>query len=182
MTKNLAPLLLLLFTGVVVAAGSGFAVSSDDLSAGAAIKAPQVYAGYGCSGGNVSPQLAWHGAPAGTRSYAITLFDPDAAGDGWWHWLVTDIPATITRLTAGAGGASASLPHGARAWPTDFGTLAYGGPCPPPDDDAHHYELSVYALDVARLPAEAGASREQVLQQIHEHALARARLTATYDR
>ena len=100
----------------------------------------------GVSGANMSPALAWSGAPEGTSSYAITCFDPDApTGSGWWHWVVTDIPADVAALDEGA-----ELPAGARTWVNDFGYPGWGGPWPPPGP-AHHYVFTVFAVGVERL-------------------------------
>ena len=100
----------------------------------------------GIGGENISPSLAWSGAPDGTRSYAITCFDPDApSGSGWWHWVVTDIPVDVTSLAEGA-----PLPAGARTWINDYGYRGWGGPWPPPGP-AHHYVFTVFAVGVDRL-------------------------------
>lgn len=104
------------------------------------------YAEPGVGGENVSPALAWSGAPEGTRSYAVTCFDPDApTGSGWWHWVVTDIPADVTSLAEGA-----PLPAGARTWANDYGYPGWGGPWPPPGP-AHHYVFTVFAVGTDRL-------------------------------
>ena len=87
--------------------------------------------GFGCAGGNKSPHLKWSGAPAGTRSFAVTLYDPDApTGSGFWHWLVVNIPADVSELAEGAGSRGGNLPAGALHTRTDFGAPGYGGPCP----------------------------------------------------
>lgn len=105
-----------------------------------------VYAEPGAGGENISPELHWSVGPEGTASYAVTCFDPDApTGSGWWHWVVTDIPAQVTSLQRGA-----ALPPGARTWINDFGYLGWGGPWPPPGP-AHHYEFRVHASSVPRL-------------------------------
>lgn len=119
-------------------------LTSDSIVADASIDLR--FAEPGVGGSNISPALAWSGAPAGTRSYAITCFDPDApTGSGWWHWVVTDIPADVTRLDEGA-----PLPAGARTWPNDYGYPGWGGPWPPPGP-AHHYVFTVVAVGVERL-------------------------------
>ncbi len=113
------------------------------------------YAEPGVGGTNISPELTWSGAPEGTRSYAITCFDPDApTGSGWWHWVVTDIPSDVTALAEGA-----PLPAGARTWPNDYGYSGWGGPWPPPGP-AHHYVFTVFAVGVDRLdvPDEASSA------------------------
>jgi Raf kinase inhibitor-like YbhB/YbcL family protein len=100
----------------------------------------------GVGGQNLSPELAWSPGPEGTASYAVTCFDPDApTGSGWWHWVVTDIPAGVTALGEGA-----PLPEGARTWPNDYGYPGWGGPWPPPGP-AHHYEFRVFAVAVPKL-------------------------------
>jgi Raf kinase inhibitor-like YbhB/YbcL family protein len=100
----------------------------------------------GVGGANISPALDWSGAPEGTQSYAITCFDPDApTGSGWWHWVVTDIPVSVTSFEEGA-----DLPAGARTWVNDYGYAGWGGPWPPPGP-AHHYMFRVFAVGVDRL-------------------------------
>src|SRR5438067_2094273 len=97
--------------------------------------------GFGCGGGNKSPHLAWSGAPAGTKSFALMVYDPDApTGSGFWHWVMFDIPADTTELPKGAGDPkAATAPKGATQSRTDFGVPGYGGPCPPQGDPPHHY-------------------------------------------
>lgn len=171
-------LLLVAVTAATPAAASDFGVTSPDFRPGATVATAQVYRGSGCQGGNRSPALGWHGAPEGTRGYAITLFDPDAnAGRGWWHWLVTGIPAEITSLHAGG-----PLPAGATALHNDFGEAGYGGPCPPPGDTPHHYVLTVYALNTDSLPLDASSDAGHARQVIEQHALAEASITARYGR
>lgn len=103
-------------------------------------------------GQNVRPQLSWSGAPEGTRSFAITCYDPDApTGSGWWHWVAVDLPATVTAL-----GSDEALPSSVREWVTDYGTPGYGGPCPPPGP-AHRYVFTVHALPFDTLPVPDGA-------------------------
>lgn len=129
-------------------------VTSTSIRDGEAIAKQHVFTG--CAGKNVSPQLAWRGAPSGTQSFAITCFDPDApTGSGYWHWLVYDVPGSTTSLDAGAG--ESESPAGGHTGYSDFGLNKYGGPCPPKGDDAHRYIFTVYALDVPKL---AGASNK----------------------
>lgn len=177
--------LALVFTGAVAMAPAAVAgelrVSSPDLAAGGTIAARHVYSGYGCDGGNTSPTLAWSGAPAGTRSFAVTVHDPDAPrAGGWWHWLVHSIPADVTRLARGASGGG--LPGGAVETRTSFDERGYGGPCPPPGDPPHRYRFTVYALDTTTLDVAPDAPPAKVAEHIRAHALARARLTARYGR
>jgi phosphatidylethanolamine-binding protein (PEBP) family uncharacterized protein len=116
------------------AGAPSFVLTSADLHAGRSIASAQVFSGMGCDGQNQSPQLSWTGAPRDTKSFAITMYDPDApTGSGWWHWVVFNIPADVTSLPTGAGSSSRNLlPPGAALGNTDFGTPGYGGPCPPP--------------------------------------------------
>jgi Raf kinase inhibitor-like YbhB/YbcL family protein len=109
--------------------------------------------GFGCEGNNQSPHLAWSGAPAGTKSFAVTCFDPDApTGSGFWHWLVVNIPPNVTELGLDAGNRKAAkLPQGALQTRTDFGTPGYGGPCPPPGDHPHRYLFTVFAVGADKL-------------------------------
>jgi hypothetical protein len=143
----------------------------------------QVFNGYGCKGDNVSPPLRWSGAPSGTKSFALTMYDPDApGGSGWWHWAIYDIPAAVTALPPGAGNPRGELPHGAAQARTDFGFAAYGGPCPPLHDKPHHYVVTLYALGTERLSLPAGAPAREVDAAVKAHALATASFTALYGR
>src|SRR6202521_3608641 len=99
--------------------------------------------GFRCDGTNQSPHLAWSGAPAGTKSFAVTCYDPDApTGSGFWHWVVINIPPDVTELPLDAGNLKAGdAPKGAIQSRTDFGVPGYGGPCPPQGDPPHHYHI-----------------------------------------
>lgn len=116
-------------------------VTSAEVSEGLAIKDAQVANVFGCKGGNISPSLSWSGAPSDTKSFAITVYDPDApTGSGFWHWVVFNIPASTTSVPLNAGDVKKKLmPKGAIQSRTDFGTDGYGGPCPPQGDKPHHY-------------------------------------------
>jgi Raf kinase inhibitor-like YbhB/YbcL family protein len=138
--------------------------------------------GFGCSGGNVSPQLAWSGAPEGTRSFALTCFDPDApTGSGFWHWVVVNIPATVAELPLDAGNPkSGTLPAGALQVRTDYGAAGYGGPCPPPGDHPHRYLFTLFALGVDQLPVTADTSCAVVGFQLNFNKLAQVSLMGLY--
>ncbi len=136
----------------------------------------------GCSGQNVSPELSWKNAPKGTKSYVLTVYDPDApTGSGWWHWVVYDIPATTKELPEGAGSGKAALPEGAKQGRTDFGAPGFGGPCPPPGKP-HRYVFTLYALKTDKLDVPADASPALIGFMTRTNALANAKLTATYGR
>jgi len=158
-------------------------LTSVDVRDGGTIALTHVYNASGCTGKNLSPQLAWSGAPAATRSFALTVHDPDAPRPGgFWHWVVYDIPAATTSLPRGAGTAGSNgMPAGARQGRNDFGDSAYGGPCPPPGTP-HHYDFVLSALDVSSLNLPPGAAPAQVSFGIQTHTLATAKLTALYGR
>lgn len=163
-------------------AASRLALRSPGLVTGGAIAPEHVYDESGCRGGNISPALAWSHPPAGTRSFAVLMLDPDAPGGGWWHWAVFDIPAGVTSLPAGAGAANTRLlPPGAIQARNDWGSLGYGGPCPPPGPP-HHYRLTLYALRSARLGLGASASAADVAARVRAEALAEAQIVALYGR
>jgi Raf kinase inhibitor-like YbhB/YbcL family protein len=137
-----------------------FRLTSGDVSTGVQVKDAQVLVGSGCSGGNRSPQLSWSGEPESTKSFAVTMFDPDApTGSGWWHWTIVNIPKDVHSLAPDAGNRSGlNLPRGAIQGRTDFGGPGYGGPCPPAGDTTHRYQFKVWALKVDRLPLDAESS------------------------
>jgi len=139
--------------------------------------------GFGCAGGNSSPHLKWSGAPDGTRSFAITCYDPDApTGSGFWHWLVVNIPANVSELAAGAGSAGGKLPAGALMTRTDFGKPGYGGPCPPEGDHPHRYLFTVFAVGKDRLDVAADTSAAVVGFNLHFATLAKAELMGLFKR
>lgn len=165
-----------------VSAASRLALHSPDIASGRAIALSHVYDASGCHGGNSSPALSWSDPPAGTRSFAVLMLDPDAPGGGWWHWAVFDLPAGVRSLRAGAGDpARHLLPPGAIQVRNDWGSVGYGGPCPPPGP-AHHYHLMLYAVRLDRLGLGAGASAAQVAAAVRANALAEAQIVGLYGR
>jgi|SRR5215469_13264773 len=155
-------------------------LTSPDVANGAALRMAQVNSR--CGGQNRSPALAWSGAPKGTQSYAVTMFDSDAnGGRGFWHWVVFNIPASAQSLPAGAG-SEAGLPSGAAQTENDFGTPGFGGACPPPGSGTHHYTLTLYALAAAQLPLGNSAGASAIASWLKGHALATAALTGTFGR
>ncbi|MBO1358377.1 kinase inhibitor [Acetobacter sacchari] len=157
-----------------------FTLTSATLINGAVMPQAQVYSGMGRTGDNLSPPLAWSGAPEGTKSFVITAYDPDApTGSGWWHWVVIDLPATVTALPEGAGSGKGGLPESARQIRTDFGAPGYGGAAPPPGS-VHRYVFTVTALDAPTLDVPADASPAYVGFVMNAHRLASASLTVLY--
>ncbi|NJL37100.1 MAG: YbhB/YbcL family Raf kinase inhibitor-like protein [Leptolyngbyaceae cyanobacterium RM2_2_4] len=161
-----------------------FRVSSVQIVEGGTLPESMVYEGFGCTGGNQSPQLSWTGEPIETRSYAITMFDPDApTGVGWWHWLVFNLPNDTHTLPQGVGNPLVNqLPSGVQQGYTDFGSNGYGGACPPVGDPPHRYVITIYALDVESLPAGAEATGAKLAFLMQEHILAKAEITGQYGR
>jgi Raf kinase inhibitor-like YbhB/YbcL family protein len=173
------------FTGAANAQAEDFTLSSPSFAAGQAIPQPFAFNGFGCTGNNTSPALSWKNPPAGTKSFAVMVHDPDAptGGAGFWHWAVINLPATATGLPEGAGNeASTALPAGARQINSDFGTPVWGGPCPPVGDKAHRYNFTVYALKVEKLELPANATASLTGFMVNGNAVGKAQLTGLYGR
>ena len=175
---------LLLLLGTARAEDTTFRLLSPDLIPGQAIGAAQVFNGFGCSGGNVSPALSWRSAPAGTKSFALMVHDPDApTGSGWWHWVVYNIPAASTLLAEGAGTADGkTLPNGAVQGRTDFGAPGFGGACPPKGDKPHRYIFTVHALKTDKIEVPPDATAALVGFMINANRIGSASFTARYGR
>ncbi|MEM1321099.1 MAG: YbhB/YbcL family Raf kinase inhibitor-like protein [Bacteroidota bacterium] len=165
--------------------GSSFAqltLKSNDLSGQASAK--EVFNGFGCTGENISPQLYWENAPAGTKSFAVTMYDGDApTGSGWWHWLVFDLDKGISELPAGAGDPSSDkAPQGAIQSRTDYGAEGYGGPCPPEGHGFHRYVITVYALGVDKLGPDKTASPALIGYFLEQNVIEKASLVFYHKR
>jgi len=160
------------------AMGRPLAVRSESFTDGGTIGLDFVSAG--ARGMNQSPQLSWSGAPTGTKSFAVTCFDPDApTGSGYWHWLVWGIPASVATLDAGAG--TGHSPSGAHGGYNDAGTASYEGPAPPKGDGPHRYVFTVYALDIDTLPrASEKTTGAGVIFRMRGHLLASGSITGTF--
>ena len=154
-----------------------FELSSMDVKQNQMLAAAQVYNAHGCNGKNMSPQLSWANAPKQTKSFAIVCHDPDAPHpNGWYHWLVVNIPPIVTAVNGGGKIA------GALETVTSFNEKAYGGACPPVGHGVHHYHFTIYALDVEKLDVLADTPPFEVEQKIKQHALAQATITGLYER
>ena len=174
----------LVLAGVASAGAAQLSLTSADIKPGARIADEQVANGFGCTGGNLSPALSWSGAPKGTKSFALSVYDPDApTGSGFWHWVVFNIPADTTSLPKNAGDPKAALaPASAIQGHNDAGTQGYFGPCPPKGDKPHHYHFQIFAVDVDKLDADENASPAVVGFNLHFHTLAKATLTGLWGR
>lgn len=166
------------------AEAAGFSLKSPTIKPGSMLSDAQVFNGFGCSGKNTSPALEWSGAPAAAKSFAVTVYDPDApTGSGWWHWVVYNLPAGTTQLAEGAGTADGkALPAGSTQGRTDFGAPGFGGACPPAGDKPHRYIFTVYALKTDKLDIPADATAALVGFMITGNKIGEARFTAMYGR
>ena len=182
MTRTLLAATLVGAATLVQAAG--FQLTSPDIKAGAMIPKSFEFNGFGCSGENKSPALKWSGAPKGTKSFAVTVYDPDApSGSGWWHWMVINIPADVTELKPDAGAVGgANLPAGAIHARIDYGVAGWGGVCPPQGDKPHRYIFTVHALKIDKLDVPADATAALTGFMINGNSLGKASFTARYGR
>lgn len=157
-----------------------FTLTSKDMTEGGRLAKAQVANVFGCSGGNVSPELAWSGAPAGTKSFVVTAYDPDApTGSGFWHWAVANLPAAATGMPAGAA-TGKGLPAGAIQVRNDAGASAFIGACPPAGP-MHRYVFTVHALGVPALEVSAETPAALLGFMANANSLAKATLTAVYN-
>jgi Raf kinase inhibitor-like YbhB/YbcL family protein len=176
-----AAMVLASFAGGLSSANA-LTLTSPEIKPDATISDEQVANVFGCSGKNISPALDWSDAPKGTKSFAISVYDPDApTGSGFWHWVIVNIPADVRSIPKGAGDPKgAGLPTGALLTRTDFGVPGYGGPCPPKGDKPHHYHFNIFAVDVEKLDVDANSSAAVVGFNLHFHTLATSTLIALY--
>lgn len=159
-----------------------FQLTSPDIQEGHFMAKTFEFNGFGCDGPNLSPALNWANPPVGTQGFAITVFDPDApTGSGFWHWLVSGVPATVMSLAQGAA-SSGELPAGCRTFRNDYGIQTFGGACPPQGHGMHRYQFTVWALPEADLAIPDEASAAVVGFMLNATAIAKATLTATYAR
>lgn len=180
---------LVLCAALPAMAGS-LSLSSQDIAPGKMMGKLQEFNGFGCDGGDQSPQLKWSGAPQGTKSFAITAYDPDApTGSGWWHWQIVNIPATVTELPANAGSAKANAsgekslaPAGSVQIKNDYGIAGFGGACPPQGHGVHRYRFTLHALSVEKLELPEDPSSALVGYMINANTLESSTIEALYKR
>jgi len=160
-----------------------FTLASNDVRDGETLPPPQRSGIFGAGGEDISPQLSWSGFPAGTQSFVVTMYDPDAPTvSGFWHWAVVNIPADVTELPTGAGDDTGSgLPPGATQLTTDGGVARYLGAAPPAGHGPHRYFIAVHAIDVPRLELPANASPALLSFNLFGHTLGRARIVPVYE-
>jgi Raf kinase inhibitor-like YbhB/YbcL family protein len=155
------------------ALADSFTLTSPDIAEGQQLSSDFVFQGFGCEGGNVAPTLAWSGAPEGTESFAVTVYDPDApTGSGWWHWFAFNIPADVTELTSGDV-AGVQLTN-------DYGAQGFSGACPP-TGEVHRYEFTVHALGTT-LEIDNSVSNALAGFMVNANSLASSTITAVYNR
>lgn len=177
----------ILFVVLFFAANTCFAaeltIHSASWQNGQTMKDLYVFNSFSCKGSNLSPQISWSAVPKDTKSFAVTVYDPDApTGSGWWHWTVFNIPADVTELKEGASLDPKKMPSGAVEGRTDFGKPGYGGACPPVGDKPHHYILTVYALKIDKIDLNGDSPGALVGYYLNQNAIAKASLTVTYGR
>lgn len=154
-----------------------FTLASTDIAEGKFMGKAQEFQGFGCGGGNQSPQLSWSGAPAGTAAFAILVHDPDApTGSGWWHWQLVNIPKEVTSIGAGA-----NAPAGSQPMNNDYGGKGFGGACPPPGHGTHRYRFTVHALS-KKLELPENASGALTGYMVNANSLGTATIEALYRR
>jgi len=173
--------LLMTFSSALFAQNT-FTLTSSTLGGEATIN--EEFNGFGCTGENESPQLSWKNAPEGTKSFAVTMYDPDApTGSGWWHWVVFDIPANTNELVSGAGNLKLNLtPEDVIQSITDYGANGYGGPCPPEGHGLHQYIITVHALKTESLGLKESTNPAVVGFYLWNNTLAKASIVTYYQR
>ncbi len=173
---------ILIIGSLSIGLAQNFTLKSTDI--GGQLTKKQEFNGFGCTGKNISPQLNWDNAPEGTKSFAITVYDPDApTGSGWWHWVVFDIPANITELKANAGNPELTIaPKGSIQSITNYGVPGFGGACPPKGHGLHQYIFTVYALKTDKLGLNAETNPAIVGYYLHNNTIAKASIVAYYQR
>ena len=159
-------------------------ISSNDITHGKMMSKVHEFNGFGCTGDDLSPHLAWTGAPPETKSFAITVYDPDApTGSGWWHWQIVNIPKDVREVTTGAGSVGKkTAPKGSVQVLNDYSMRGFGGACPPPGHGIHRYQFTIHALSVETLDLPDNASGALAGYMINANTISSATLEALYQR
>ncbi|MGF1910010.1 YbhB/YbcL family Raf kinase inhibitor-like protein [Vibrio kasasachensis] len=158
-------------------ASSAMTLTSKDIQEGSRMADTFAFNSFGCTGENKSPQLSWSDVPQGTKSFAITAYDPDApTGSGWWHWVAVDIPTSVTSIEQDASAKGLT----ANQMKNDYGLSGFGGVCPPKNHGMHRYQFTVWALPADKLDIPQGASNALIGYMLNATSLNKATLTATY--
>ena len=166
------------------AKAENFKLTSSDIQHGNLMGTDQEFTGFGCEGKNLSPHLSWSNPPKGTKSFALTVYDPDApTGSGWWHWQVINLPISLTELKTGAGNQNKpALPKQAVQIENDYGVAAFGGACPPKGHGQHRYQFKLHALSVEKLDLTSQSSSALAGYMINANTINTATLEALYER
>ncbi len=184
--KSLGSLLLVAFfvSCSMNSANAKLAINSIDIAPNATITDKFVFNGFGCLGQNISPQISWSGAPLGTKSYAVTVYDPDApTGSGWWHYVAINIPLSYSELPSGFAAKNIfETTDGIKQIRNDFGVYNFGGPCPPVGDKAHRYIFTIYALKTDKLEVAQTSTAALAGYMINQNVLGKASFTGFYKR
>ncbi len=160
-----------------------FTLTSPDIKPGSSLSNKYVFNGFGCTGDNKSPAFRWSDAPKNTKSFAFTVYDPDApTGSGWWHWVVFNIPSNTNKIVENAGKDQQKGPKGSIQSRTDFGSTGFGGACPPKGEPKHRYQFTLYALDIEKLPLDKNSSGALVGFYIHNHTIKSSSIEVKYGR
>ncbi len=182
--RNTLRAILVLLTICSESYASSFVALSTQIKPNKTISEDHIFNGFGCSGKNISPQIIWKNAPKETKSFAVTVYDPDApTGSGWGSWLVVNIPASKSELPTNFGNENKfNLADGSVQVRNDYGVYSFGGPCPPKGAKAHRYIFTVHALSVEKLDLSSDATAALAGFMINHNSLAKAKFVAFFGR
>lgn len=161
-----------------------FSVKSSDILPNSKISENHVFNGFGCNGKNIFPQISWDNSPKEAKSFAVTVYDPDApTGSGWWHYLAVNIPTNYQSLPSGFGAENKfETENGIKQIRNDYGMFKFGGPCPPKAHKPHRYVFTVFALDVENIEVTGASTAALAGFLLNYHSIAKASFTAQYNR
>ena len=165
-------------------AANQFEIFSQDIKYGKKISENHVFNSFGCTGQNIFPQISWKNVPEKTKSFALTVYDPDApTGSGWWHYNLVNIPVKYNELPTNFGKDDKfAINDGMMQVRNDFGSYKFGGPCPPKGDKPHRYFFTIYALKTDKLDIPETATSAYAGFMIKQNVIAKAELVAPYGR